>query len=391
MGVVMKRALWALALLLPGCVGLDVPSANKPNFVLNAQGPTNVGVSEPDGWSLIAAFSNSYNLAQCRFDLIQDAGAADLHFQYYVVNSAGDTEAKAMKCADQANVDKAEVAQKMYEDGMAVADAVCRSYFRRLGNQNQDLDYYSMVSNNLGGFVAAVLGAAESSAKSVAITSASFAAITAGFETFDEAYHFNPDVKSVEQMVFRAKSAFITEYGRVTTFKEATTGVEGYQSICQTSNIQRLVNEAVSRADLSAAPRTARDRLIPESISNVETGKLSGILGTANRVSSGAIAWVTALSRGRVRTPADRQKLDALLNAEGITLDNTKLANFDQWLDNLRIAEPRAYTALLQRADALDPQNLPDIGSAPAEQTQALEDAARDEEENKSAPEVFVQ
>lgn len=370
--------------LLTGCVGLDVPSATKPNFVLNEDGPTHFGKKPPKASSLIASFSNSYNLAQCKAQLANSGDKA--YFEYIVVNASGKSTAEKLKCSDQSAVSASASAAKMYDDGLAVADAVCRAYFRRLGNQNQDLDYYASMSNNFGGFVAAVLGAAESSAKSISITSASFAALTAGFETFDEAYHFNPDVQAVEDMVFRAKNAFVQEYGTVTNFKQATTGVEGYQAICQTSHIQKLVNEAIASAELTAAPRTAREVLNPTTVSNAELGNLATQLGSPNRISPGALAWLAAFSRGKVATTADRARFDLLLGSEGITLDATKISNLEQWLDNLRATEVSAYNALIQRASSLNTDDLPAMSSTPAEQSQALANAAIEEEENRNVP-----
>jgi len=392
----MKNLYTCLAFFaISGCQGLGWPTAIEPNFVLNEEGPTGVGAKSPSPSSLIVSFSNSYHLAQCKSDLVVQTNKSFLYYSSIVDAKNPEKRSLGMRhvtCAAQSGVTEARAAQKMYDDGIILSDAVCRGYFRRLGNQNQDLDYYAELTNNLGGFSAAILGITESSSSAIAITAASFASIVAGFESFDEAYHFNPDLQSVEDMIFRAKTAFRAEYNTVSTFKAAVEGVDAYQSICQTSNIRKLVNEAVSKAELTAAPRTARSTQIPITISNQMSANLTEIVGAPARISRTAIEWLISAANGSVRTDEDKAKFDSLLATEGISSASEKISSVYIWMDKLRASEPRAYQQLLQDSQNRKASDLPDLNATDEEKTKFLSTKNADSTQSlTTAPDVRVE
>lgn len=225
---------------LVSCSGMGGLKGTKPDFVMNANGPNNIRYVEPIPESLIQQFSNDYNVAKCLTQSIEAVGGFKC-------------DKKVWESKKPWTIKKTQVSLNMIKSGFRLSDSVCAAYFRRIGNQDQDLDHYSNAVNIVGGLTSAVMGATGVPAKSIAITAASFSGVLGAFESFDSVYHFSPDVQAVENMVTKAGNAYEKQlYTKIKNianvdvdFYDAVQAIEGYQKICQTSNIRALVNQAI--------------------------------------------------------------------------------------------------------------------------------------------------
>ncbi|MCF6292897.1 MAG: hypothetical protein L3J04_05825 [Robiginitomaculum sp.] len=346
--------------LLNSCTGLTIPNSIKPNYVMTANGPQKVGFSQPIPASLIQQFADDYSVSWCKSQSIPG--------KFFLSKTYEESTSKVaeihVQCGATAtiSISSSLAAQKMTKSGFRLMDSVCSSYFRRLGNQDQDLDFYSRTINDMSGVTSAILGVTGVNAKSLAITNTLFAGANAGLESFDAIYHFSPDLQAVENMVSRAGEAY---EGQLFTdsapkdFYDAVKAVENYQRICQTSNIRALVNQAIEKSKLTAASRTTRNLLIRNNVTNTQIGLLSEDIEITS-ISQATLVWLTAGVTGKI-LKEDLPKLYSLLEVAGITDAESKFELVRKWLDNLAKSEPNSYEALLSRVDQLDPSALPSV------------------------------
>ena len=252
--------------------GLTVPRPIKPNYVLDANGPQSVGYKNPRSNSLIERFISTYHISSCKSlgnELILPEVQSTMVFG--VGRSRETDNLVVKKICDGAtpedddnqgaaprsfsdilqSVSEEEAAVDMTKAGFRLVDNVCDAYFRRIGNTDQDLEFYREGTNIVSGATAAVLGVAGASALSRTITATGFATLISGFDAYDTIYNFSPDVQAVSKLIATARkkyeeSLFASgDEKSPKNFDDAVKAVSEYQAICQTSYIRSLVNQSI--------------------------------------------------------------------------------------------------------------------------------------------------
>ena len=366
-----RMPLCLIAATLTSCAGMKIPNAIKPNYILDAQGPLNAGFN-PEVNSQITDFATAYNISRCKSSSLPTK-ANFVYETHELNNNRVKAKQELVTCNSVAiEANEVEAAIDMTKTGFDFMDSVCDAYFRRLGNQDQDLSFYGIGLNTVSAALTALLGTTEADAKSIAIVSSLFALGEAGLEGFDETYHFAAELNAVEELVYRAMDAYeqvIWAEQSPTDFSDAKTIIHGYQRICQTSSIRSLVTQAVKAAKIEPVSTTARDRLIRTNPSSEKINQLySDISVTALTQSS--FDWLIAGAMGVVPKTSET-KLVALLKQSGIADPVSEFPKVRNWFDELSKTDYYAYQNILARMNELD------ITLLPADATS--QNAARDE------------
>lgn len=354
------------AMVLPSCAGMGTPKALKPNYIINANGPLTAGFSNPTVNSQIKDFATTYSISRCLSSPVPSLD--NFVLETHLVDGAEIKRTQSLVTCDSSDitVDETGAAALMSKRGFDFMDSVCEAYFRRLGNQDQDLDFYTKTLNTVSAALTAILGVTQADAKSIAIVSSLFALSEAGLEGFDESYHFADDLNAVELLVFRAMDAYKDALWTSATpedFSDAISAVQGYQRICQTSSIRALVNEAIIAAEISAVPRTRRDRVIKTSPSSETLNTLFSTVGVP-AMSQATLDWLVFGANGGATTAADQTKLFALLTQAGIADPTAALATTRTWVDALAANEYPAFEKLNSRVKLLKADGLPPVAAA---------------------------
>lgn len=153
-------------------------------------------------------------------------------------------------------------AEAMLFSGFAYSELLCDRYFNVLASRNQDLGFGIQGFGLLSGFTTSVLGITGSPAKSIALVSAGFAGTIAGMESYQQNYHFGPDVHAVRKLIMDGQRDYqntITGDGLTNlTHYDAISHLKRHQSICQVDTIKSWVTAAVEEQKITFKT-TARD------------------------------------------------------------------------------------------------------------------------------------
>lgn len=357
-------------LFATACGGYTQLRTVKPNYIFNSTGPVDIGDEQSESDSPFYEFYSAYVVSRCRAVALP-AFVEVKHFG----NAANTCEKVNTQSAQQSTT---QVAQQFTRSGFRLSDSVCSEYFRRLGNQDQDLDFYSESTNLLNGLATGVMGLTDTPAETISIVGTTFTALAAGLESFDSVYHFAPDLNEVESMVTRARleyeeTLFATQSSAPQDYYSAARAIETYQQMCQTSHIRALVNQAINAAQLEAPVSTSRERFFNSALTNQQIAEVSAYFG-GNPLSETSVIWLTKFARGGIVDDNEIARFDAMMAAAQLTtIDRAQtptrpwLDDFRGWLDQLRTNHPDTYAELITAANNLPLSELPADGAGDAE------------------------
>jgi hypothetical protein len=168
---------------------------------------------------------------------------------------------------------------KFVEAGFGFIDEQCEQYLDALFWYNR---YRNATSQHLaltGGFTSSILGIAEASAKSIAITAAAFGFSSTAFDNLSGTVLFDLDPSAVKNLVDRSRAQYraavqarSNNLGKetattaiaplATNRPDAMSLIQGYLSLCLPASIETQVNNAVASTDFEVDPAT-KGSLIP--------------------------------------------------------------------------------------------------------------------------------
>lgn len=374
-----KLTIFFACLFVTACSGMGTLRSQKPNWVFDTTGPADISRLQSDPNSPLYEFYSAYVVSRCRAVALPALVPVD-HFD----SPTGQVAAQTCATVNTASsgLTTSNVAQQFTRSGFRLADTVCASYFRRLGNQDQDLDFYSESTNLLNGLATGVMGLTDTPAETISIVGTTFTALAAGLETFDSVYHFAPDLNEVESMVARARleyeeTLFATQSSAPQDYYAAVRAIETYQGMCQTSHIRALVNQAINAAQLEAPVSTSRERFFDSALTNQQIAEVSAYFGGIP-LSETSVIWLTKFARGGIVDDNEIARFDAMMAAAQLTtIDPAQsptrpwLDDFRVWLDQLRANHPDTYAELISAANNLSLSELPAVGAEAAELVEA--------------------
>ena len=193
-------------------------------------------------------------------------------------------------------------AEAMLFSGFAYSELLCDRYFNVLASRNQDLGFGIQGFGLLSGFTTSVLGITGSPAKSIALVSAGFAGTIAGMESYQQNYHFGPDVHAVRKLIMDGQRDYqntVTGDGLDNlTHYDAISYLKRHQSICQVDTIKSWVTAAVEKQKITFKT-TARDDFYSSTALLGFRQKVGTALGLSGPLPSDQVTnlvWLTEVS-----------------------------------------------------------------------------------------------
>jgi hypothetical protein len=162
----------------------------------------------------------------------------------------------------QAARSDATVVRNFLENGMALADIQCKTYFKSLGLAAQRYAFARKELGLTGGLVAGLEGLSGVSAKAIAITSSMFSFGTASSEAYADVFLFSPDISGIQDLVDGAQRTYRAALPApaAMSYGAAIGILRDYDKLCEVQTIRRLINESVSTASFVAG--SANDGLL---------------------------------------------------------------------------------------------------------------------------------
>lgn len=225
-------------ILLAGiCILSACVTRPKPMIAINPQGPVPVGEAK------LLDIPNLNPLAKD-----PDKRPYDLFNDWYEKSFSQASPGSSATGGNRAAV-------AMMKAGFEYSALLCDSYFNLLANRDQDLGFGIESVGLFGGFASAVLGLTGAPAKSVSLVAAGFATSVAGLESYQQHYHFGPDVSAVRNLITTGQNNYKTAVTSTPTKEidhfSAILHIKSHQEICQVDSIKALVTAAVERQELT--------------------------------------------------------------------------------------------------------------------------------------------
>lgn len=137
-------------------------------------------------------------------------------------------------------------------EGIALNTAFCRRWFTRVDNTQRQYDWSARDVNIITALGTTLLGAAEASAKTVALYGAGITAGAGLADNFNSALLTAPSQKNVEQKIMAMLNTYavrLREEARSMTFAEAFTRLETHADICTFATIRDVVNTSLTQTE----------------------------------------------------------------------------------------------------------------------------------------------
>jgi hypothetical protein len=144
---------------------------------------------------------------------------------------------------------------KYIRQGIALSDTVCERWFDVLIETQANTEFLKDNVAILGGGAITIMGALRSAAKEIAVVGALFSGVNAGFDNFQAAFLFTPDMHIIEKKIeavrekaaehIRGESEKYGIQGQPKYYEDAKDRLLAYHNICSGAEIKRLIEESV--------------------------------------------------------------------------------------------------------------------------------------------------
>ncbi|RCW76393.1 hypothetical protein [Pseudorhodoferax soli] len=190
------------------------------------------------------------------------------------------------------------LARKMLEDGFALVDANCRTFFRSAGKSQQNVSVIRDVVGAVGTFGSAILALHEGSRHAAGYLALTTGVAFSGIDIYTKNYLFSAEnIDSVRTLVVNAltkHSSAALGIG-VQTYSSAALLVLGNQDICEPSSIAALSRDAIRKGDVVAVQTSVEPNsvgLISDQLALQELGNILNPPGRLTLDQAGALWWL---------------------------------------------------------------------------------------------------
>ena len=163
------------------------------------------------------------------------------------VSLAGRFRAKLLK-ASEAGATSEEIKEYL-DTGITVVDLYCHEFFKQISVSKAHREFLRAETNQLGGFLSAVLGLADAGSAVTGGFGALFSFFDASIESYDSAYLVSPDLPTVQALVNQTQSklaAELTSANATYTYPQAERALTLYANNCTFNGIRGLINSSLA-------------------------------------------------------------------------------------------------------------------------------------------------
>ena len=147
-------------------------------------------------------------------------------------------------------------AQAMLETGFAAVNIDCERYLHDLGTANQNSLNARQQTTIAGGFITSIMGLYGSAAADISAVSALASTAASSQDTSNSIFLFTDAYKTISKIVHDAQNAYLANLQAQNvarlSYSQSVNLLARYASLCQPTEIRRLIDEAVQAAQLTA-------------------------------------------------------------------------------------------------------------------------------------------
>jgi hypothetical protein len=135
------------------------------------------------------------------------------------------------------------------EQGVALSNQVCDRWFDELEYAQANVEFWKNNVAISGGLATTVMAALRSATREIAVISALFSSVAAGFDNFSGSFLFSPDIEKIRKKIGDArleKADSMKEFVNVgLSYESIKDDLQLYHELCSGSEIRRLLNESL--------------------------------------------------------------------------------------------------------------------------------------------------